>query len=176
MLIPGYKKGSGETIYSQPWPLRAHKENGFWTHCRQLYVACKMKTVFFLIEEKKKENCSAEETNLCLQHLPPLCFSPHLYTLTIPTTLWLLPNHILNLLIMSGMTWSQPTFSFLPPSWGTCRAIKSEKSFWSADGIHVNINAATWSSESNAYSHTNAHLKGTSKYFSRLLLWQRSQE
>lgn len=168
----GYEKGSGKTICSQPWPLHGHRENGFWTHCRQLDVACKTKTViFFLLFKKRKkreENCSAEETNLCLQQLPPLSFPPYQYALRIPISLWLLPNHIL-ILIMSGRTWSQPTFPLLLPSWGTCRATKSETGFRNTDEIHGNINAATYISESNTCSHTNAHLKGTGKYFRRLL-------
>lgn len=154
ILIQGYEKGSGKTC-SQPWALHVHSK---WI----LNPQHRNKTCI----KWGQENCSAEETNLCLQQPSPPSLSPHQYSLTIPGNLSLGSNYILGA-IMSGMTCSQPTFPLLLPSWGTCRAIKSRKGFRNTDHIHANRNGAAWSSESNVCSNRKMDLERTGKYFSR---------
>lgn len=161
ILIQGYEKGSGKTC-SQPWALHVHSK---WI----LNPQHRHKTCI----KWGQENCSAEETNLCLQQPSPLSSSPHQYSLTIPGNPWLGSNYIL-VAITSGMACSQPTLPFLRPSWGKCRATKSRKGFRNTDHIQANINGATQSSESNVFPYKKwGKLASTSEV---LLLWQWSQE
>lgn len=119
--------------------------NGFWTHSIQIKPV--------LSEDMKI--AQQKKTNQCLQQPSPLSFSPHQCSLTIPGNLWLGSNYILGV-IMIGMTCSQPTFPFLLPSWGKCRATTSRKGFRNTDHIHANINGATPSSENNMFPYKNA--------------------